>query len=77
MNAAGATHLCCPDCRLRFTRAVAAQLRACPECGRQPQAVSLQGSLGFRVFTLDVSTQPLPLAVAVALAVPDQNGARR
>lgn len=67
------THVCCPSCRLRFTRASAAHLVACPHCGEPPHVVPHATSvLGFRL----VSEPPLavdlaqPDAVAVALPVP-------
>lgn len=69
------THLCCPDCRLRFTPATA-HLGACPNCGEPLQASSLEGTLGFRVFRLeDVPPSPLQ-AVAVSIPVPDLGGGR-
>jgi hypothetical protein len=70
------THLCCPHCRLRFTPAAGAQLVACPTCGKPPQPSSLQGTVGFRIFTLEDVPHSLPEAVAVSLPVPDPGGAR-
>ena len=76
MIGSAATHLCCPDCRLRFTPASATYLRACPDCGQALQAVSLEGAVGFRVFSLEDAPPSLPLAIAVALAIPRHDGAR-
>ena len=70
------THLCCPNCRLRFTPAAAAYLDACPDCGEPPQPSSLQGTVGFRVFRLGDIPHPLPQAVAVSIPVPDRGGPR-
>ena len=48
------THVCCPDCRLRFTPATAAYLAACPACGEPPQTVAgPERMVGFRLFRLD------------------------
>jgi hypothetical protein len=66
------THLCCPNCRLRFTPAAAAYLDACPGCGEPPQRSSLQGAVGFRVFRLVDIPHPLPQAVAVSIPGPDR-----
>lgn len=67
------THVCCPSCRLRFTRASVAHLVTCPHCGEPPHVVrSATSLLGYRL----VSEPPLsvdlarPDAVAVALPVP-------
>ena len=50
---AALTHLCCPDCRLRFTPAAAAHLGACPDCGEPMRAASLKGTFGFRIVRLE------------------------
>jgi hypothetical protein len=61
------THACCPDCRVRFTRAAAAQLLACPSCGRAPlDAVSAADLLGYRLLN---AAQSAPEAAARAVAV--------
>ena len=71
------THVCCPDCRLRFTPAAAPHLVACPECGEPPQTLAgLEGALGFRLFRLDDVPHPLPEAVAVSIPIPDPGGGR-
>jgi predicted amidophosphoribosyltransferase len=66
------TQACCPSCRLRFTRAAAAHLDACPLCGEPIQAVpSAAHLLGFRLISDDDRSDSLPQAVAVALPDPD------
>ena len=70
------THLCCPDCRLRFTPAAAAHLGACPDCGEPLRASSLRGTVGFRIVTLEDVPHSLPQAVAVSIPIPDPGGAR-
>jgi hypothetical protein len=70
------THLCCPRCRLRFTRAAEAYLVVCPECGEPPQPSSSEGVVGFRIFRLEDVPHSLPEAVAIALPVPDPGGRR-
>jgi hypothetical protein len=61
------TQACCPSCRLRFTRAAAAYLLQCPECGAPPEVLSAEHVVGFR---LDDSSHELPAALAAALAIP-------
>jgi len=71
------THVCCPDCRLRFTPAAEAYLIACPECGEPLQAIAgLEHSVGFRLFTLDDPPHAMPEAIAVSVAIPDPDQAR-
>ena len=62
------THVCCPDCRLRFTPATAAYLAACPACGEPPQTVAgPERMVGFRLFRLDdVRHKRLRLGAATA-----------
>lgn len=67
---------CCRRCRLRFTPASAAYLDACPDCGESLERSSLNGALGFRLFKLEDSPDPLPQAIAVPLPVPDPSGLR-
>ena len=69
-------HFCCPDCRLRFAPADAAYLVACPKCGEPPQASSLRGTVGFRVFEPEDFPYSLPEALAVSVPVPDPERAR-
>ncbi len=61
------THVCCPTCRLRFTRATAAYLMLCPECGEEP--VPMPSVLGFQLFSDDDPSDAPAQAVAVALPV--------
>ena len=69
------THLCCPDCRLRFPPAAAGHVVACPQCGEPPRPVAgLEGALGFRLFRLDDAPPSLPEAAAVSVPIPDQSG---
>jgi hypothetical protein len=71
------THVCCPDCRLRFSPAAAACLVACPECGETPQTLAgVEGLLGFRLFRLEDVPDSLPEAVAVSIPIPDPGGGR-
>jgi hypothetical protein len=65
------THVCCPSCRLRFTRSAAAYLVACPLCGGPPRPVSsAELALGFRLLSDDDGLDELPQAVAVVMPVP-------
>jgi hypothetical protein len=65
------TQVCCPGCRLRFTRAAAAYLVACPYCGEPPQPVlSAERVLGFRLVSDDDRSDSLPVARAIALPIP-------
>jgi predicted amidophosphoribosyltransferase len=65
------TQVCCPSCRLRFTRAAAAYLVACPDCGAPLEPVlSAERVIGFRLFSDDVRSHSLPVALAVALEIP-------
>jgi hypothetical protein len=71
------THLCCRDCRLRFTAAPAAHLVACPECGEPPQRLAgLEESVGFRLFRLEDVPHSLPEAIAVSIPIPDPGQGR-
>lgn len=70
--------LCCPGCRLRFTRLAATYLTACPECGFPPKPVDDAESLiGFRLLGPQDTPQTMPDAVAVALPDPADKGVRR
>jgi hypothetical protein len=65
------TQLCCPGCRLRFTRAAATYIVACPTCGAAPlPAASAAQALGFRLFSPDDDIGRLPEAIAVAMRRP-------
>jgi hypothetical protein len=69
------THVCCPDCRLRFAPPAAAYLVACPQCGAPVQPMAgLEGALGFSLFRLEDAPPSLPEAVAVAVAIDDPRG---
>ncbi|MHB8691045.1 MAG: hypothetical protein ACYDHH_07335 [Solirubrobacteraceae bacterium] len=66
------THACCPACRLRFNRATAAHLTACPACGGPLKPLAeLDAALGFRLFQLEDASPELPEAIAVSDADPD------
>jgi hypothetical protein len=65
------TQVCCPSCRLRFTRAAAASLVACPECGAPPESVlNAEHVLGFRLVSDDDRSDSLPVALPLAMPVP-------
>jgi predicted nucleic acid-binding Zn-ribbon protein len=69
------THACCPTCRLRFDRAAAAYLMACPQCGGNLDQVSgARHTLGFRLFGHDDLADALPDAIAVAMRESDPGG---
>jgi hypothetical protein len=71
------THVCCPSCRLRFTRAAASHLVACPGCGEPPQTIlRAEQVMGFRVAPVDDLPDALLQAVAVALPVHDPGETR-
>ena len=65
------TQACCPNCRLRFTRAATAYLSACPQCGEplEPKP-SAERMIGFRLFTPDDVADVVPEAVAIAMPSP-------
>jgi hypothetical protein len=65
------TQVCCPACRLRFTRAASSYIHACPACGAAPQPLaSAAQALGFRLASADDDTSRLPDAIAVAMPHP-------
>jgi hypothetical protein len=71
------THVCCPSCRLRFTRAAAAYLEACPTCGESPQTVqSAERILGFRLVTPEELVAAFDAAAAVTMPLPDPEAPR-
>jgi hypothetical protein len=71
------THVCCPDCRLRFTPVAAAYLVACPQCGEPPKPMAdLEGAVGFQLFRLEDVPHSLPEAVAVSIQIPDPSEGR-
>jgi hypothetical protein len=61
------TRLSCPSCRLRFGAVATAYLTTCPECERDLECVSAQGTLGFRLFAPGDPLPALPMAVEAAL----------
>lgn len=66
------THICCPQCRLRFTTAAAAYITACPECGESPQPIaSLERTFGFRLVGPEDLPREPPYATAVSIPLPD------
>ena len=69
------THLCCPNCRLRFTPAAAAYISACPECAAPPEAASLERTLGFRLVGPEDLPHELPYATDVSGAPPGPGSA--
>jgi hypothetical protein len=71
------THVCCPSCRLRFNRAAAATLTACPQCGEPPHAVfSAELALGLRLYVhddraeVDAPSETIAVALEAALTTP-------
>jgi hypothetical protein len=69
------TRSCCPSCRLRFSRATAAHLVACPFCAAALQDLSPSALLGFRLIALDglLADDPAAEALAVSLPVPPRS----
>jgi transcription initiation factor IIE alpha subunit len=65
------TRSCCPSCRLRFTRAAAAVLVACPSCGEGLHEVDNVAQLvGYRLATDAPEAQVMAEALAVSLRSP-------
>jgi hypothetical protein len=65
------TQVCCPSCRLRFTRAAAAYLASCPECGEPPQPISsAEMVLGYRLASFGEQDDELEHVVEVAMPGP-------
>jgi hypothetical protein len=69
------TRSCCPTCRLRFSRATAVHLVACPFCAGALQDLAPAALLGYRLIALDglLADDPVAEALAVALPVPPQS----
>ena len=64
------THTCCPACRLRFTRAAASGLGACPSCGELLFTAPTADVLGLHLWTPEGDPPALPdLGAAIAVAV--------
>jgi hypothetical protein len=57
------TRVCCPGCRVRFTRAMEASLTECPSCGGQ--LAPRPNELGYQLFD---APQPQPLLVQALVA---------
>jgi hypothetical protein len=71
------THVCCPNCRLRFTAAAAAHLVTCPECGRPPQPIAgAQDVFGFKLFVVEDVPRELPEAIAVSIPIQGPDAGR-
>lgn len=67
------THVYCPSCGVRFTRATAVHLEVCPDCGGSPQsAPSAEHVLGYRLSAGSPDARPQDVAVAVALPRPTE-----
>lgn len=65
------TRSCCPSCRLRFTRAAAAALVACPSCGDPLEEVGdVVELVGYRLATDPLESQVMAAAMAVSLRSP-------
>jgi hypothetical protein len=70
------TRSCCPTCRLRFSRATAVHLTACPFCAQPLQDQSAAVVLGYKLIGNDTLLADEPAgaeAIAVALPHPDQD----
>lgn len=65
------TQVCCPGCGVRFSRATAAHLVSCPDCGQPTQKVpSAEHALGYRLVAEPGDDVAVAIAVAVALPRP-------
>jgi hypothetical protein len=64
------TRSCCPSCRLRFSRATAAHLKACPFCAQPLDELPASAALGFKRIAVDGLVSTEAAAIAVALPVP-------
>ena len=66
------TRSCCPSCRLRFSRATASHLAACPFCATALQDLAPSALLGFRLVALDalLADDQVDEALAASLPVP-------
>ena len=65
------TRSCCPTCRLRFSRATAAELVACPFCAAALEVRPPAALLGFRLIALDALLADDQPAEALAVSLPD------
>lgn len=60
------TQVCCPGCGVRFSRATAAHLLSCPQCGQPTQTLpTAEHALGYRL--ADESADDVAMAIAMAL----------
>jgi hypothetical protein len=67
------TRSCCPTCRLRFSRATAVHLTACPFCAQPLQDQPVTALLGFKLIANDALLADEPAvdqAISVALPLP-------
>jgi hypothetical protein len=63
------TQACCPSCRVRFSRASAAQFDACPHCALPlDRTAGPADVIGYRLFDIADPVPALPAAVAQAIA---------
>jgi hypothetical protein len=74
------TRSCCPSCRLRFSRATASHLVACPFCAQPLHLVAPAAALGFKLIAVDVlagddAAAEHAVALSIALPVPTQEPA--
>lgn len=63
------TRSCCPRCRLRFSQATAASLRACPFCAEPIEQRPAFAVMGLKLVAIDALTDD-PGAEALAVALP-------
>jgi hypothetical protein len=65
------TQACCPSCRLRFDRASAAHLEACPVCAQPLHRIAgAKDALGYPLFDVTDPRPATPAAGALALPAP-------
>ena len=65
------TQACCPSCRLRFDRALAAHLEACPVCAQPLHRIAgAKDALGYPLFDVTDPRPATPVAGALALPAP-------
>ena len=65
------TQACCPSCRLRFDRASAADLLACPLCAQPLRRIaSAKDALGYPLFDITDPRPAMPVAGGLALPAP-------
>jgi hypothetical protein len=74
------TRSCCPSCRLRFSRATASHLTACPFCAQPLHDVAPAAVLGYKLIAVDVlagddAVADQAVALSVALPPPGQEPA--